>query len=189
MKPRSVVSARRCWYGTHDAGQACEFVVRDDFEVNNLSQGAYSLCVHRHDGCGPQCTATTARDWEKMWTLSRKQVSKSFITQFRGYLAPQARNAYPEPCSHVEIVRSRTCCDDHMRGRPKTVPLGQAHVLGKGPACMSLLASWPSRKLQEPVHDKFVHCIGSTRRSVRKPTINADETERARQVLPLPTTS
>ena len=38
---------KRCWYGTRDAGQAFEFAVRDDFEVNSFSQGAYSPCVYR----------------------------------------------------------------------------------------------------------------------------------------------
>ena len=40
--------SKRCWYGTRDAGQAFEFAVRDDFEVNNFSQGACSPSVNRY---------------------------------------------------------------------------------------------------------------------------------------------
>ena len=59
---------KRCWDGTRDAGQAFEFAVPGDFEVNNVSQGAYSRASTdtRHDGCGAWCTATTLWDWEQM---------------------------------------------------------------------------------------------------------------------------
>ena len=48
LDPSQCLRLKRCWYGRRDAGQAFEFVVRDDLEVNNFSQGAYSPCVHGH---------------------------------------------------------------------------------------------------------------------------------------------
>ena len=71
------------------------------------------MCVHRHkyrrlwysvrgdDHVG--VVAEVDLEW------CRQQVSNRFIIKFRGNLEP-----------HVEIIRSSTCFDDHMRRWPAT---------------------------------------------------------------------
>ena len=48
LDPTQCPRLNKCWYGTRDAGQAFEFAVRNDFEANDFSQGAYSPNVCRH---------------------------------------------------------------------------------------------------------------------------------------------
>ena len=47
LDPSQCLRLNKCWYGTRDAGQAFEFAVRDGFDANDFSQGAYSPCVYR----------------------------------------------------------------------------------------------------------------------------------------------
>ena len=87
--PLQCLPLRRCGYGIRDAGQTFEFVVRDDLEVHNFSQGTHSQCVCRH---------RTRRLWyivhgddvglgaEVDFDGYRQQVSKRFILKLRGCL-------------------------------------------------------------------------------------------------------
>ena len=76
--------------------QAFEFAVREDFEVNNFAQGAFSLCLYRHKTPwlsyfvhGDDCVGLEV-EADVAWY--RQQVSKRFIMKFRGYLGPAAHH-------------------------------------------------------------------------------------------------
>ena len=70
LGPSQCLRHQRCWNGTRHAGQAFEFAVRDDFEVNSFSHGAHSTDTRRRRLWFFCCTATTTWDWEQRWTVS-----------------------------------------------------------------------------------------------------------------------
>ena len=99
LDPSQCLRLKRCSYGTRDEGQAFEFAVRNDVEVNNFSKKAYSPCVYRHKTL--LCTVTTTwglgAEVDLGWFM--QHVSKKFIVKLRGYLGP----------AHVEIIKYKTC--------------------------------------------------------------------------------
>ena len=50
----------------------------------------------------------------------------------------------------------------------ETVPWDKPAFLAKNPLAGAHLPVDQARNFQEPMHEKFVHCIGSTRRLVRE---------------------
>ena len=88
----------------------------------------------------------------------------------------------------------RDCVLEHGRAGEKTVPWDKPAFLAKNQLARPNLPADQARSFQEPMHEKFVHRIGSTRRSVRKQRNQQGDgaaedqrrrdTERAPQVLP-----
>ena len=183
---------KRCWCGTRDAGQAFEFAVRDDFEVNNFTQGANSPCLQRpktrrswyfvHGDDYVELCAEMDLEWY------RQLVSQRFILKLRVYLGPAAYHKREmRILNRVLTWRSSEAGRDEMITRKETHDTwascwvtmawstgraGSRQYLGTSSAFLAknplagayLLAN----QTQEPTHETFVHCIGSTRRSVRK---------------------
>ena len=116
LDPSQCLRLKKCWYGTRDAGQAFEFAVRGDVEANDFSQGVYSPCVYPHK-TRRLWYFVHGDDYVGLWTWSGtdSKPAQRFIMKLRvpeTCSTPPTRNADPEPCAHVEVIRGRTRRDD-----------------------------------------------------------------------------